>query len=166
MGPANLDRANLRITGMDTYALVAAVLLQVLVGFYTSLSEPDEDTSSKQKRIFELQVVLLTIAVFCSTFTMVMFLLGKIYSVTALSMYKDVAYDIFHRATGRYRIGAFWSCICSMVAFIVAFALDLYKKMRGKRGVIATVLTVGGGIIMVREWAGMMLIAQRHIFRG
>eukprot|EP00438_Fugacium_kawagutii_P017569 Skav228557 [mRNA] locus=scaffold1887:662427:674224:- [translate_table: standard] len=46
IGPENLDRAGLRVTGMDTYAIVASVLLQVITGFYGSVPEPDDKDES------------------------------------------------------------------------------------------------------------------------
>eukprot|EP00959_Pyramimonas_sp_CCMP1952_P356145 7458525-Pyramimonas_sp.AAC.1 len=47
-------------------------------------------------------MVLLMIAVLCSTYSMVMYLLIKIYAVTALGVYKDVAYRAFTVATGSF----------------------------------------------------------------
>eukprot|EP00441_Pelagodinium_beii_P047865 CAMPEP_0197625046 /NCGR_PEP_ID=MMETSP1338-20131121/4512_1 /TAXON_ID=43686 ORGANISM="Pelagodinium beii, Strain RCC1491" /NCGR_SAMPLE_ID=MMETSP1338 /ASSEMBLY_ACC=CAM_ASM_000754 /LENGTH=248 /DNA_ID=CAMNT_0043195347 /DNA_START=39 /DNA_END=782 /DNA_ORIENTATION=+ len=159
LGPANLDRANLRITGMDTYALISAVLLQVIIGLYGTVEEPPEEDDQGtykyprlQKYLFEIQVLALMIAVVCSTYTMVMFLLCKIYTVMALAMYKDVAYDLFQKATATHRVHAFWSLIMAMNAFLVAFALNICRRIKGNRGIVFMIITLIFIIPSLKEW--------------
>ncbi|CAK0857853.1 unnamed protein product, partial [Prorocentrum cordatum] len=172
-GPANLERANLRITGMETYAIVAAVLLQVILGVYGSVSEPQLDDPRiryprLQRRVFEAQMVLLMIAVLCSTYTMVMFLLIKIYSVTALGLYKDVAYKAFTQATVGIRSDAFWALISSIITFLLAFSLNLYSKVKGNRGIASvlwlSVVTIGFVVALLREGGQVLMIADKLIF--
>jgi len=169
LGPANLDRANLRITGMDTYALISAVLLQVIIGLYGTCECPQEgDPHVKYPRLqrwmFEAQVLALMIAVICSTYTMVMFLLCKIYTVTALAMYKDVAYDLFQKATASHRVHAFWSLIMAMNAFLVAFALNLFSRIRGNRGLVVMGVSLALIIPMLKEWKEVIHLASKYIF--
>jgi len=166
IGPINLDRANMRVTGMDTYALVAAVLLQVLVGLYGVIEEPDPDAKIGRKIAVDVQIVLLTVACLCSTFTMVTFLLNKIYSTTALGVFKDVAYDVYQMSTHRQRLLAFWSLIVAMVSFLVSFSLNLFSKLKGKRGYTATAVTAVVGIAMLWQWVQMMIVANHYIFRN
>jgi len=169
VGPANLERANLRITAIDTYALVAAILLQVILGLYTASPEPaKDDPRIKYPRLqrvnFELQMLCLMVSVLCSTYTMVTFLLCKIYTVTALSVYKDVAFDLFTRATGPLRIKAFWSLIYSLVLFLAAFCLSLYTRVKGNRGLI---LCVVAGVVLVpliQDWRLIFQLASKHIY--
>mmetsp|Transcript_70331 Transcript_70331/g.195777 ORF Transcript_70331/g.195777 Transcript_70331/m.195777 type:complete len:276 (-) Transcript_70331:171-998(-) len=166
IGPINLDRASMKVTGMDTYALVAAVLLQVLVGLYGVIEEPDPDAKIGRKIAIDAQIVLLTVAALCSTFTMVTFLLNKIYSTTALGVFKDVAYDVYQLSTRRQRYLAFWSLIVAMVSFLASFSLNLFSKLKGKRGYIATAVTSVVGGVMLWQWVQMMLVANQYIFRS
>jgi len=166
IGPANLDRAGLRLSGQDTYALVAAVLLQVLVGLYGATSQPEDNTSSMHKRLFEIQMLLLMISINCGTYTMVTFLLNKIYSSTALGMYKDVDYAVFFNETARHRVHAFWSLITCMITFMLSFSLNVMQRMKGKRGIVAAVLAVSVGSIMVYDWTSIMLLADKLIFKA
>lgn len=169
VGPADLGRASLRIDGMETYAIVAAVLLQVILGLYGSIAEPLADDPRiqypvLQRVVFESQMVLLMIAVLCSTYTMIIFLLVKIYSVSSLGLYKDVAYMSFTMATGRYRSHAFWALIASIITFLVAFALNLFSKVKGHRGLALSVLTLCFVFLVLMEGAGVLLSADEHIF--
>lgn len=163
-GPANLDRANLRISGMDTYALIAAVLLQVLLGLYGAIGDPDRDAPLSQKLMFEVKMFLLVAAVLSSSFTMVMFLLNKIYSVTALAMHKDVAYRAFQRATSHLRVGAFWSLILSIVSFILSFTLHVLTRIESKRRRFFYVITLVSVSWMLWQWWEIIVLANKHIF--
>jgi len=170
VGPANLDRASLRITGMDTYALVAAVLLQVITGLYGSVPEPDESNErikfpALQRFMYEAQMFLSGISVVCSTYTMVMFLLCKIYTVMALGMYKDVSYDLFNQETARFRLRAFWSLIIAMHSFLVSFAMNLFTRVKGKRGLFLCVVTMMGIAPVVYDWKIIYEVAERYVYK-
>ncbi|CAJ1342686.1 unnamed protein product [Effrenium voratum] len=169
IGPENLDRAGLRVTGMDTYALVAAVLLQVLMGLYGSVPEPDElDERLKYPQLhrfmYEAQMIFASISVICSTYTMVMFLLCKIYSVMALGMWKDVSYDLFQQATGRFRLRAFWSLIIAMHSFLVSFAMNLFTRIKGNRGLFLFMITMLGLIPVVCDWTVIYRVAEQYVY--
>merc|ERR1711976_640059 len=95
------------------------------------------------KRIWEMQMMLLMAATLTSTFTMVLFLLSKVYCVTALSFWKDVSYNTFHAATEMYRNQAFWSMMISTACFMLSFCLNLSQRMKGPRGYLLTLLAIG-----------------------
>lgn len=164
IGPANLDRVNLRLSGMDTYAIVASVLLQVILGLYGSVPVPDKDSPRKAHIMFEAQMALLTIAVLCSTFTMVIFLLNKVYCATALGMWKDVSYETFLLKTGKIRIDAFWSLILALSSFMAAFAINVLNSVKSRRGIIIGVIAVLGAGYMFRELNGMMDMANKYVY--
>mmetsp|Transcript_51577 Transcript_51577/g.99689 ORF Transcript_51577/g.99689 Transcript_51577/m.99689 type:complete len:262 (+) Transcript_51577:41-826(+) len=171
IGPANLDRAALKITGMDTYAVVAAVLLQVILGLYTSVPEPSPDDPKiryprLQRIVFEVQMVLLMGAVLCSTYTMVTFLLVKIYTVTSLGLYRDVSYDLFFQGTQRLRLTAFWSLIGSMYSFLIAFALNLYTRIKGNRGLLLAFFGILALLPIVRDWMAILGMADRFLYQA
>lgn len=169
IGPANLDRANLKITGMDTYALVAAVLLQVIIGLYASVTEPSPDDPKikyprLQRYVFQMQMVLLMIAVMCSTYTMVSFLLCKIYTVMSLGMYQDVAYELFFKGTQKIRRSAFWSLIWSLNTFLFAFALNLYTRIKGNRGLFLMAVGILTVIKVVSDVLGVLALADKFVY--
>lgn len=164
LGPVNFDRANLRIDAMDGYALVAAVLLQIVVGLYGATEEPDEPCSKAERIVFEIQIVLLMLATVTSCFTMMIFLLGKIYSTTALGMWKDVAFFNFNYATAKHRNYAFWSLLISSLAFTGSFSLNLYTRMKGKRGVVASAISFLVAAVMCLSIKEIMAIASSHVF--
>eukprot|EP00930_Biecheleria_cincta_P071574 TRINITY_DN59063_c0_g1_i1.p1 TRINITY_DN59063_c0_g1~~TRINITY_DN59063_c0_g1_i1.p1 ORF type:complete len:288 (+),score=46.44 TRINITY_DN59063_c0_g1_i1:34-864(+) len=165
VGPANLDRVSLRLAGMDTYAIVASVLLQVILGLYGSIPVPDKDAPRKTQLMFEAQMALLTVAVLCSTFTMVIFLLNKVYCATALGMWKDVSYETFLNKTGKIRADAFWSLILALSCFMGAFAINVLNAINNRRGIIIGVMTVLGAGYMLRELSSMMEMAKLYVFK-
>jgi len=166
VGPANLDRANLRVSGFDTYALIAAVLLQVLIGFYGVISEPEEGASKVKHFLYEAQLLLVAVSVLTSAYTMVSFLLNKIYAVAALAMHKDVAYAVFTAASGRSRIQAFWSLIVSMVTFLAAFSLNIVSKFKGRKMVLLAVAILLGAAQMGWEWTRIMAVAGQIVYNN
>merc|ERR1711860_241210 len=138
-------------------------------GLYGSVSAPAPDDPRikyprLQRLVYESTMVLLMMSALCSTFTMIMFLLFKVYTVTALGMYKDVAYTLFLQATGRHRMHAFNSLILSMTSFVVAFALNLYTRIKGNRGIVASlaVLTLCGYIL--HDVYKLLHFADKYIF--
>jgi len=166
IGPANLDRALLRITGMDTYAVVASVLLLVVIGLYTSVPEPSADDPTikyprLQRVVFDLQMVLLMIAVLGSTYTTVAFLLCKVYTTIALGMYRDVAYDLFFQGARQLRVAAFWSLICSMITFLLAFALNLFARIKRNRGLLLATTGIVSLLLVIRDWWDLLALAQK-----
>jgi len=166
IGPVNFDRVGLRISGFENYAIIAAVLLQVLVGFYSGVAAPEDNATKLEMRVYEFQMGCLMIAVLCSTFTMVLFLLAKICAVTSLGLYKDVAYATFLQATRYHRTMAFWSLFTALITFNTAFALDLLRRVKGSAGVLMKlfILVVGG--LSLYMWWDVMVLADRYIFSG
>lgn len=164
IGPVNLSRQGLRISGMENYAVIASVMLQILVGFYCGVGQPDEKSSQTDKYIFEGQMILLMIAIMCSTFTMVMFLLAKICNVTALGLYKDVDYATFLQETTHHRAEAFWSMFIGITCFVFAFSLDLLRRVDGQRGLILKATSLMGGLVMLWMWADVMYLADKYFF--
>jgi len=194
IGPVDLDRQDLRLSGFENYAIISAVMLQILVGFYAGVAHPKDHSGEAtpaaaaapasavasaakpeaaptapskdvvDKLVFEIQMFLLLIAVLCSTFTMVMFLLAKICNVTALGLYKDVNYATFLHSSRSHRVLAFWSLFIALGTFLLAFALDLFRRVAGPRGVAVKVIAIVGGLYMLWEWADIMWLADKHIF--
>jgi len=166
IGPVNLDRQGLRISGIDTYAVVATVMLQVVVGFYGGVAQPPENCTRYERIMYDIQMSLMMVATLCSTFTMVIFLLNKIIDVTALGLYKDVSYATFMHVTRGSRMAGFWSLIVSMWSFLIVYAIDVFRRVQGKRGKAAKYVAIVMGCVMSFEWSRMMLMANRYLFNG
>lgn len=165
VGPINMDRVGFIVSGMDTYALVATVLLQVILGLYGSTSDPGADAPRWKTILYDTQMVLLTIATLASCFTMVTFLLNKIYAVTALGMQKDVAYDLFGLVTDRYRYASFWSLNLAMITFMISYCLNVIELARGyKRRIATAAVTLIGMAIMIVQWFTMIGLASKYIY--
>lgn len=164
LGPVNFDRAGLRMSGMDTYAIIASVLLQVLIGLYGCINTVEDDAPVIEKRLFDAQMGLLMIATLCSAFTMVMFLLNKVYAVTALAFWKDVAYNSFVNATMKHRFQGFWSLIVATTCFMLSFSLNLTQMLPGKKGKIVSALSIVVTLVMISDWTNMMMVASKFIF--
>lgn len=164
LGPANFDRQGLRISAQDSYALVAVVLVQVVIGLYGATSVVDEHAPFVTKRVWEAQMMLLMVATLTSTFTMVLFLLSKVYCVTALSFWKDVSYNTFHTATEMYRNQAFWSMMLSTACFMLSFCLNLSQRMKGVRGALLTVVACGILAFFLNQFWIMMDVAEDYVF--
>jgi len=164
IGPVNFDRANLRIDAMDGYALVASIVLQIVIGLYGATEEPEEGCPKAERWVFEIQLGLLMLATMTSCFTMMIFLLGKIYSTTALGMWKDVAFFNFQYATAHHRNQAFWSLLISCLAFTGSFSLNLYSRMKGKRGITASAISFAVAAAMCVSIKQIMQLANSHVF--
>eukprot|EP00929_Paragymnodinium_shiwhaense_P096496 TRINITY_DN580_c0_g1_i1.p1 TRINITY_DN580_c0_g1~~TRINITY_DN580_c0_g1_i1.p1 ORF type:complete len:289 (+),score=47.07 TRINITY_DN580_c0_g1_i1:123-989(+) len=164
IGPVNFDRQGLRISAQDSYALVAVVLVQVVIGLYGATAPTDDKASGFRKRLYETQVMLLMIATMTSTFTMVLFLLSKVYCVTALSFWKDVAYNTFHTSTEMYRNQAFWSMLVSTACFMLSFCLNLGQRVKGIRGYMILIMAVVLLGYFLYNFKIMMDVAEEYVF--
>eukprot|EP00929_Paragymnodinium_shiwhaense_P008564 TRINITY_DN11251_c0_g1_i8.p1 TRINITY_DN11251_c0_g1~~TRINITY_DN11251_c0_g1_i8.p1 ORF type:complete len:276 (-),score=34.69 TRINITY_DN11251_c0_g1_i8:130-957(-) len=181
LGPVNFDRATLRIDAMDTYALCAAVMLQVLVGLYGASQDPEEDDEKEGEasvgwyrwyrmtpdRVnFEAQMAFLMVATLCACFTMVLFLLNKVYSCSAIGMWKDVAYFNFQYHTAAQRKLAFWSLIVAVFCFMCSFSLSLYDRYKTRKGFALVGLSFVIGLVMVLSLKDLMDLANKHVFES
>eukprot|EP00929_Paragymnodinium_shiwhaense_P119799 TRINITY_DN9169_c0_g1_i1.p1 TRINITY_DN9169_c0_g1~~TRINITY_DN9169_c0_g1_i1.p1 ORF type:complete len:368 (-),score=47.89 TRINITY_DN9169_c0_g1_i1:185-1288(-) len=166
LGPVNFDRAGLRLDTMDTYAVVASVFLGCLLGLYGSVSDPDYDTPTSMKTLFDVQMALLMVATLCASFTTFIFLINKLFAATAMGLWKDVAFFTYQYHTAVQRKMAFWSLVLSMLAFIVTFALNLYEKIQGRKGKAAAGLTLFVGGIMAVSCKELMDLANALIFQS
>lgn len=166
LGPVNFDRATLRIDSMDTYALCSAVMLQVLVGLYGATTDAEDDADKVQRASFEAQMAFLMVASLCACFTMVLFLLNKVYSSTAIGMWKDVAYFNFQYHTAQQRKYAFWSLITAVVCFMCSFSISLFDRYGGVKGTALVVASMIIGIIMCQSVADLMNIANDTVFES
>lgn len=166
IGPANFDRQGLRISAQDSYALVAVVLVQVVIGLYgvVEVVKDEDDPSILNKRLWEVQMYLLMAACLTSTFTMVMFLLSKVYCVTALAFWKDVSYNTFHTATMMYRNQAFWSMMVSTACFLLCFCLNLQQRMKGPRGYLLTLLAIAIELFFLYQFSIVVDAAESYVF--
>merc|ERR1712008_611804 len=106
-------------------------------------------------------MALLMVAVMCSTYTMVSFLLRKIYTVMALGMYRDVSYDLFFQGTKHIRKSAFWSLIWSLNTFLSAFALNLYTRIKGNRGLFLASMGILVVFKVVSDVLGILALADK-----
>lgn len=168
LGPINFDRANLRISGMDTYSVVASVLMLTLLGLYgaTKVNPSYEQSTGGQKIVFEIQVVLLMIATLASTFCMVTFLLNKVYTCTALGLWKDVAYNAYMRDMVSARLRGFWAMFIGVVALLLSFSLSLINRFKGKRGYYLAGVSALFTLWMCGEFADVYNAAGHYIYQS
>jgi len=165
LGPTNFDRAGLRIDTMDTYSVLASVLLGCFLGLYGCVEEPADDAPKAVKYVFEAQMWLLMFATLLSSFTTILFLLNKVYSCSALGLWKDVAFFNFQYHTAAQRKLAFWSLLFSLLAFVVSFALNAYEKLgHGKKAMWAMIGTLVVGGAMSLSVGEVMGLANNLIF--
>lgn len=169
LGPENLDRAELRITGFDTYALIAGVLLQVVISLYGSQAEPDPNDPSViypkiQRAVYETQMAFLMLSALCSTYTMVTFLICKIFSTRALATHMDVAFQIYTRETRPFRLHGYWALISALLAALVAFTLNLFTRIKGNRGLCFTFLFFFFVGAMLEDWRNLVRLGVHWVY--
>lgn len=164
IGPFNGDRQGMRLSAQDTYAGVAAFVMGVVLGLYGCVSDVDEDATPMQKRLYEAQMALLSLATLASSFTMIIFLLSKVYSVTALGLWKDVAYSTFHAVTSSLRMQAFWGLIISTTAMMYAFCLNLIEKIKGPRGLVCAGVAALMSTYFTYQFWFMTDLAYKFVF--
>eukprot|EP00929_Paragymnodinium_shiwhaense_P011988 TRINITY_DN1184_c0_g1_i1.p2 TRINITY_DN1184_c0_g1~~TRINITY_DN1184_c0_g1_i1.p2 ORF type:complete len:321 (-),score=83.87 TRINITY_DN1184_c0_g1_i1:69-953(-) len=167
LGPVNFDRQGLRLGAQDTYATLATIILGTVLGLYGCVPDVDENSTPLQKKLHTAQMALLAAATLTSTFTMVIFVLSKVYSVTALAFWKDVAYNTFTHATDTLRMQAFWSLIASNGFFMMAFCLNIAHRMgKGKNGYYVTAAAVAISLFCTYQFWVMTDMANKYIFQG
>lgn len=168
VGPANIGRADMGVAGMDAYAILGAVILQVILGLYAAAEEPQAgDPRVRYPRLqrffFDAQSLLLMLATACSAFSMITFLMVKVNAVTALGVYRDVAFERLLALTYQVRIVAFLSLVFSILLLLVVFSMSLYSKVKGNRGLILTSVAMLFGLITVHDMFQMMAFATRTL---
>lgn len=91
-------------------------------------------------------------------------MLCKLFSAISLGLYKDVAWELFVEAAKRHRLHAFYALISAILTFLAAFVLNLFSRIKGKRGITFTILFMLPIAWMVRLWVDIVLIGEKYIY--
>lgn len=146
-GSDTLDRLKMRLDGMGTYAVVAALVVNMGIRLLSSTS--DLLLSKVWSPIACLYSCSLAGCVLSGVYATIVFALVKMFSKTALGIYKDVQFCEFFNATAHYRVTGFVALCISVASFCFAFLTFFLVRVGGAPGVagfIVGMLLVAKGI--------------------
>jgi len=168
----DLTRIGMRLSAMQSYALIASLLLGS--GLYlfaiTPVKVDDIKASGKetklQQRLIAAFTVIVSISIATALHTAITFTVMTLYANTALGQGLDQQFLSFWNAPSiaKLRKNAFHSFVASILTFKLSFALSIFIKSDGKQKWIATaaatVVMLASGIAF---WQ-MVRIASQLIF--
>merc|ERR1711957_1130468 len=95
----------------------------------------------------------------CSTWSLLIFLFNKLYCVKAISMYNDVSYDVFLKATEHYRRRAFRMLLAGFFSYLMAYNISLFSNYGGKKGAVGFAIALVFGIVIMYELDNLLTTA-------
>lgn len=128
-----LDRASFRISGLEEYGLISALLLSVALSLIdgTDKTWPDSTREKSMKKTINvictyLFLLFSTCCVMFALYSTIIFALLALYTKTCLGLGDDDSFHSFMKATGFYRYRGFQCFIGSLGSFSLSFLLSLY----------------------------------------
>jgi hypothetical protein len=168
-GIIDMDRTKIRLDGLASYSVIAALLLNNCRHMFSSTNKRNDEAAPKTLKIFKTAFTALAIiSIVSGMYTTVVFSLLGLYSKTALGMGKDSSYFEFFAATERYRKLAFDAFLLSLVSFEVAFIasvfIDLNQGSNRSSQWWATALAAACVAFSLWDWGSIIGIARRLLF--
>jgi hypothetical protein len=159
----DLERVSLRLDGLDTYAVIASIVLGAVMDVYGSC-ETKNLSSRKEKVAQYIHAVSVTASVACGIYVIMVFSLFNLYAKTALGTGADDVYLQLLRETTKMRRIGFEAFVMSLVTFEIALVANFFLNFKGKARWIFSGLCALGTLFCFREWHFVMNCASKYIF--
>ena len=129
-----LDRKQVRLDGLEVYAVVSAVTAGTLVAVFDSYHPGDIIDLFYQGRYLELLVSFIflvtgSIGIICGLHCIFTFSLVTMYGRTALGMERDDALEIFFAGTGLQRYHGFKTFVTSLYSMMILLIVSITSKV-------------------------------------
>mmetsp|Transcript_4077 Transcript_4077/g.5324 ORF Transcript_4077/g.5324 Transcript_4077/m.5324 type:complete len:221 (+) Transcript_4077:59-721(+) len=152
----NLQSAKLRIDALSSYAVIAALLLNIALRLYAAVPKQIKDHNQidhKVENVATIAFTLFCIACIISGFnTTIIFSLLGLYSKTALGLGKDAVFLEFLEVTSKMRQFGFRSMVCSLISLKFSFVFSFFLNFKGKPGYFFSGAAAIGFIISSFIW--------------
>jgi hypothetical protein len=160
----DLERVNLRLAGLDTYAVLAAIILGAIMDVYRSCQT--SKLSQRQERIAQYFHAFSTlVSVLSSLYVIMVFSLFNLYAKTAIGTGADNIYLKLLDATSSMRILGFEAFVLSLVTFEFALVANVFLNFKGRARWIFSSLCALGTAWCLRDWNFVVLCASKYIFK-
>jgi hypothetical protein len=163
----DLTRVSMRLDGFNSYAIIAALLLNATLKLYCMTPKQIESGGniSTGKVATILFVLFAGSSLICNAYSALVFSLLSLYSKTALGLGQDAAFLEFFAATSVVRRRAFHSLLAALLSFKLCFTTSLYIHYNGKiRWWLVSIATIVG-ILSWMHWQSVISIAGDLLFR-
>jgi hypothetical protein len=163
----SLDRAALRLDGLEVYAVVGALQAGTSVAMMQEVSTSSIDMNQSLINMDTLlQVSFLltgTAASLGGIYATIMFALCSLYGKTALGMNKDRMYAYFMKVTGPHRMRAFTAFTSSLLLFCIQVVM-LFGMKSPSTVRIPVVLGICTAIYYGRKDCNSLIEAEIYFF--
>jgi hypothetical protein len=163
----DLTRVSMRLDGFNSYAIIAALLLNATLKLYCMTPKQIESGGniSKEKVASILFLLFAGTSLLCTAYSTLVFSLLSLYSKTALGLGQDAAFLEFFAATAVVRKRAFHSLLAALLSFKLCFTASLFIHYDGKmRWWLVSIATIVG-ILSWMHWQSVISIAGDLLFR-
>ncbi|KAL3776399.1 hypothetical protein ACHAWO_003907 [Cyclotella atomus] len=160
-----LERKQVRLDGLEVYAVVSAVTAGTLVAVFDSYHPGDIIELFTERRYLEvlMSIVFLstgTIGIVCGLHCIFVFSLVTMYGRTALGMERDDALEVFFADTGLQRIHGFRTFVGSLYALMIQLVILITSKVSSNPWLL--VISLGAtSKLMYYVYADTQLIMEK-----
>lgn len=158
----DLARTKFRLDGLNSYSVVSALVMNAALRLLTTSQSNDNHDP-----LAAATVALSAVSALCGVHSAVMFTLVCLYSKTAIGMSTDEAFARFFQATASMRQRGFASFVACLFTFTAALVTATVTRLSHRRGggLFLAALAVAA-MASWKEWAEVVLLGRRLIFRG
>jgi len=148
----DLERKEVRLDGLEVYAVVSAVTAGTLVAVFDSYHPGDIADLFIEGRYLEVLMTAVflatgTIGIVCGLHSIFVFSLVTMYGRTALGMDRDEALEVFFANTGMQRIRGFKTFIGSLYALMVEIIVVVTSKVSSDPRMLLVVFGLMGRLM-------------------
>ena len=148
----DFDRKQVRLDGLEVYAVVSALTAGTMVDVFDLYNPGDIVDLYVQGRFLEVFLSAFfamtgTIGIVCGLHCIFVFSLITMYGRTALGMQRDDALEIFFGTTGLQRIHGFRTFVGSLYALMIQLVIVITSKISNNPWVLLAVL--GGTVCLM-----------------
>jgi hypothetical protein len=155
----DLDRASIRLESIDSYAVVAALLLSAALRLYASTPRELEAGQRRENSAKVAFMISAGLSIICGAYSCVVYSMLGLYAKTALGLGLDSAFLNFFERTTPVRHGAFLAFVTALSSFEVCFIISIVLNYDGRVRICAASLGILIAIISLFHWKRIINLA-------
>lgn len=160
----DMDRVTLRLDGLDSYAVLAAIVLGAAMDVYGSV-EARKYSLRRERIARHVHGFGVLTSVLSSVYVVMVFSLFNFYAKTAIGIGADNVYFKLLDATSRMRVHGFEAFLLSLVGFEFALIANIFLNSKGRARWVFSILCAIGTAFSIKDWGFVVRCATKYIFK-
>lgn len=161
----DLERVSLRLDGLESYSVIASILLWAVLHVYQSCERKSKCARGVERIAQYVHATSSTLSILFGMYVITVFSLFSLYAKMALGRGADDVYLDLMQKTGAVRYMGFKAFMWSLITFEIALVANFFLSFKGKARWIFSTACAAGTWICYGEWQTIIACASEYIFK-